>query len=66
VGNTNISNCPYQVQKLIQDQGLDSTFGRKDYTSRKFALSVMSHLTTEEIEKLQDILDKMIRTGMDN
>lgn len=25
-----ISNCPYQIRKLVQDQGLDCAFGRKD------------------------------------
>jgi hypothetical protein len=30
-GRLNISNCPYELRKLVRDQGLDCVFGRKDY-----------------------------------
>ncbi|KAH8891478.1 hypothetical protein GQ53DRAFT_648395, partial [Thozetella sp. PMI_491] len=30
-GPQHISNCPYELQKLVRDQGLDCVFGRKDH-----------------------------------
>jgi len=29
-----ISNCPYELQTLIRDQGLDCVFGHKDHQRR--------------------------------
>lgn len=29
-----ISNCPYRIQTLIEDSGLNCTFGHKDHKAR--------------------------------
>jgi hypothetical protein len=53
----NISNCPYELQKLIQDQGLDCVFGRKDCGARQ---SEASEILGEEIDRLREILDDVL------
>ena len=35
-GARSISNCPYKIQTLIQDQGLDCAFGHRDHNRRYF------------------------------
>jgi hypothetical protein len=31
-----ISNCPYKIQTLVEDQGLSCVFGHRDYKRRYF------------------------------
>jgi hypothetical protein len=31
MGEQSVSNCPYRVEKLVEDQGLDCGFGREDH-----------------------------------
>ena len=33
-----ISNCPYKLQTLIEDQGLDCVFGHRDHKKRYLAV----------------------------
>jgi hypothetical protein len=62
VGEQSISNCPYKLGKLIEDQGLDCWFGRWDYCflseirSRSYGLK-------EEIEALSDELGRFLPSG---
>jgi hypothetical protein len=62
VGEQSISNCPYKLGKLIEDQGLDCWFGRRDHCflseirSRSYGLK-------EEIEALSDELGRFLPSG---
>jgi hypothetical protein len=62
VGEQSISNCPYKLGKLIEDQGLDCWFGRRDHRflseirSRSYGLK-------EEIEALSDELGRFLPSG---
>jgi len=53
-GLQSISRCPYELGKLIRDQGSDCVFGRKDHQT---ADQVSDEVVTEEIERLCETLD---------
>jgi len=62
IGNSNksqkISNCPYQLGKLIKDQKLNCTFGRKDCQTDNEALDSEMR---EELQALCKSLDNIAR-----
>jgi len=54
-----ISNCPYELQKLVQDQGLDCVFGRKDHRDLERA-EMSSFAMFEAIDWLSRALEGVI------
>lgn len=58
-GLNSISNCPYELRKLLRDQKLDCVFGRDDHRSDG---QVSDEMMSEEIEKLCDTLGEIVRT----
>jgi hypothetical protein len=62
IGEQSVSNCPYKLGKLIEDQGLDCSFGRRDHCF----LSETGNETCalqDEIQVLSDELGRFIPSG---
>lgn len=56
-----ISNCPYEMQRLLHDQGLDYAFGRKDHlTLDRVEESNSEQVVYEQIGELRATLDGII------
>ncbi|KAI9883965.1 MAG: hypothetical protein M1823_004243 [Watsoniomyces obsoletus] len=49
----NISNCPYVMERLIQDQGLDHHFGREDHQKRKHPVSAEKEIDQHQRKRRQ-------------
>ncbi len=47
----NISNCPYVLEHLIRDQGLDHPFGREDHQKRKQPVSPEKEIDQQRRKK---------------
>ncbi|KAH6869642.1 hypothetical protein B0T10DRAFT_523573 [Thelonectria olida] len=62
MGEQSISNCPYKVEKLIRDQGLDCAFGRRDHRLLCETGTTGNSLTAE-IEKLSEELGRFLPSG---
>jgi hypothetical protein len=62
IGEQSISNCPYKLGKLIEDQGLDCSFGRRDHCYLSGTGNEAFRLQ-EEIQVLSDELGRFIPSG---
>jgi hypothetical protein len=62
MGEQSISNCPYKVEKLVEDQGLDCSFGRRDH---RFLCEIGSRSQglMEEIETLSHEIGRFLPSG---
>jgi hypothetical protein len=62
MGEQSISNCPYKVEKLVEDQGLDCSFGRRDH---RFLgeIGSRSQGLMEEIETLSSEIGRFLPSG---
>lgn len=60
IGEQSISNCPYKVERLIRDQGLDCAFGRRDHRFLCETQSTAGGVLTAEIEKLSEELGRFL------
>lgn len=56
----NISNCPYELRKIIKDQNWDCAFGRKDHSMREFEWGDAMEAVVGDISELQATLDGII------
>lgn len=65
IGEQSISNCPYKLGKLIEDQGLDCSFGRRDHCYLSGTGNEAFRLQ-EEIQVLSDELGRFIPSGRQN
>lgn len=63
-GKDNISNCPYQLEKLVKDQGLHRQFGSKDHRISNESFDP-NHEIEDDISNLRDTLDKVILSYSD-
>jgi hypothetical protein len=63
-GVENVSNCPYELQRLVEDQGLHCVFGRRDHRGVKPAVRCSSQAVLKEIEELQQVTSEMLRNHM--
>ncbi|KAH7000879.1 hypothetical protein EDB80DRAFT_721123 [Ilyonectria destructans] len=63
IGEQSISNCPYKVEKLIKDQGLDCAFGRRDHRFLGETKSTAGGVLTADIEKLSEELGRFLPSG---
>lgn len=58
-GEETISNCPYELQKIITDQGLHLHFGSKDHKLTNEPLEISPN-RWDETARLHDTLDEVV------
>ncbi len=54
-----ISNCPYELRKLVADQGLNCHFGTKDHRMSNVP-SNLDNGIEDSVERVRDTLDRII------
>jgi hypothetical protein len=62
MGEHNISNCPYKVERLVEEQGLDCAFGRRDH---QFVndIGIGSQGLREEVEIVSNTIGRFMPSG---
>lgn len=63
IGRQSVSNCPYRVDQLVQDQGLDCVFGRRDHQVVRQAEGTAGSDLAAQIEELSEELGRFLPSG---